>query len=76
MNNKIRTVAATNRIKATIERPDDGTEQLEQYKPLSSVHLGVANAITQKSADIAVIAAVIISNIVSLICIASAYFSS
>jgi hypothetical protein len=70
-NKKIRTVAATNKIKATIERPDDAVEQPEQYKPKSNVHLGVANAIIQKSADIAVTTAVIISRIVSLIGIVS-----
>jgi hypothetical protein len=70
-----RVVAATNKIKATIERPDAGTEQPVQYKPVFvpkiDDQLEVANAITQKSADMAVITAVIISRIVSLICMIS-----
>jgi len=72
-----RVVAATNKIKATIERPDAGTEQPVQYKPVfvpaydDDDQLEVANAITQKSADMAVITVVIISRIVSLICMIS-----
>jgi hypothetical protein len=74
---KRRTItAAINKINATIERPADGVEQPVQNKPMAVVHRGVANAIIQKSADINVITAVIISRIVSLICMASVRFVS
>jgi hypothetical protein len=74
---KRRTItAAINKINATIERPADGVEQPVQNKPKVVVHRGVASAIIQKSADINVITAVIISRIVSLICMASVRFVS
>ena len=57
-----------NKIKATIESPDDGVEQVEQYKPETNDHLGVANAIRQNNADTAVIIDAIIDRSLSLIC--------
>lgn len=68
-NKRTTIVAATNKINATIERPDDGVVHPEQYNPYEIAQLGVANEITQKRAAIAVITAVIISRIFSLICI-------
>ncbi len=70
--NKTRVRTATiNRIKATTDRPADAVEQPVQYKPQLPPHLGVANEITQNRADRAVIPAVIISSIVSVICMSS-----
>lgn len=68
--NKIRKIiAAINNKKAIIERPDVADEQPLQYKPPpKDVQFGVAKEITQNRADTAVITAVIISNIFSVIC--------
>lgn len=74
---KIRTTAATIiMMNPTTARPAEELGQPVQKSPVPTiVHWDVANEMTQNNPEIAVITAVMIRRIVSLICIGSSLFS-